>query len=195
MIAGRRLNGTAEIAMPDQDHLIYDQPGHLIRRLQQIAVALFMAETKEFDITPIQYAALLAVRLHPGLDQTALVNIIALDRSTVGDVVTRLESKTLIRRAAGPDDRRTKVMYVTARGRGLLRKLDARTLSVERFILAPLSAAERPVFVAMMKRLVHINNEHSRAPLRTQDERPRRSLAPSARRGSVRADGSRKREA
>ena len=52
--------------MPDQDYLIYDQPGHLIRRLQQIAVALFMAETKEFDITPIQYAALLAVRLHPG---------------------------------------------------------------------------------------------------------------------------------
>lgn len=172
--------------MPDPDHLIYDQPGHLIRRLQQIAVALFMAETKEFDITPIQYAALLAVRLHPGLDQTALVNIIALDRSTVGDVVTRLESKTLIRRAAGPDDRRTKVMYVTASGRQLLRRLDARTRSVERLILAPLSAAERPLFVAMMKRLVHINNEHSRAPLRTKDERPRRSLAPSERRSPAR---------
>jgi DNA-binding MarR family transcriptional regulator len=171
--------------MPDQDHLIYDQPGHLIRRLQQIAVALFMAETKEFDITPIQYAALLAVRLHPGLDQTALVNIIALDRSTVGDVVTRLDSKKLIRRAAGPDDRRTKVMYVTPSGRLLLRKLDARTRSVERLILAPLNAAERPVFVAMMKRLVHINNEHSRAPLRTKDERPRRSFAPTERRGTA----------
>jgi MarR family transcriptional regulator, lower aerobic nicotinate degradation pathway regulator len=179
--------------MQDQDHLIYDQPGHLIRRLQQIAVALFMAETTEFDITPIQYAALLAVRLHPGLDQTALVNIIALDRSTVGDVVTRLESKTLIRRAAGPDDRRTKVMYVTASGRQLLRKLDTRTRSVERLILAPLSVDERPVFLAMMQRLVHINNEHSRAPLRTKDERPRRSLARSEQRGSVRAAASGKR--
>jgi len=179
--------------MPDQDHLIYDQPGHLIRRLQQIAVALFMAETKEFDITPIQYAALLAIQLHPGLDQTALVNIIALDRSTVGDVVTRLEGKKLIRRAAGPDDRRTKVMYVTASGRQLLRKIDARTRSVEQLILEPLRTDERPVFVAMMKRLVHINNEHSRAPLRTKDERPRRSLARSARGRSVRVSAPRKR--
>jgi MarR family transcriptional regulator, lower aerobic nicotinate degradation pathway regulator len=174
--------------MSYQDRLIYDQPGHLIRRLQQIAVALFMAETKRFDITPIQYAALLAVRLHPGLDQTALVNIIALDRSTVGDVVTRLESKKLIRRAAGPNDRRTKVMYATASGRRLLRTLDARTKSVERLILAPLNAAERTAFKAMMKRLVHINNEHSRAPLRTKDERPRRNLARSERGGSVRAN-------
>ena len=181
--------------MPDQDHLIYDQPGHLIRRLQQIAVALFMAETKDFGITPIQYAALLAIRLHPGLDQTALVNLIALDRSTVGDVVTRLESKALIRRAAGPDDRRTKVMYATAAGRQLLRKLDARTRSVEQLILAPLSAEERPVFVAMMRRLVHINNEHSRAPLRTGDERPRGSRARSGQRNSVRAHASGKRAA
>lgn len=179
--------------MSNQDHLIYDQPGHLIRRLQQIAVALFMAETKEFDITPIQYAALLAVRLHPGLDQTALVNIIALDRSTVGDVVTRLESKLLIRRAAGHSDRRTKVMYVTASGRQLLHKLDVRTRSVEQLILEPLRADERIVFVAMMKRLVHINNEHSRAPLRTKDERPRRSLARSNGGRSVRAPASRKR--
>lgn len=179
--------------MTDQDHLIYDQPGHLIRRLQQIAVALFMAETKDFDITPIQYAALLAIELHPGLDQTALVNLIALDRSTVGDVVTRLEGKALIRREAGPNDRRTKVMYATASGRQLLRKLDARTRSVERLILEPLRVDERPIFVAMMKRLVHINNEHSRAPQRTKEERPRRSLTPSNRAAAARATAPRKR--
>ena len=176
--------------MSDKDRLIYDQPGHLIRRLQQIAVALFMAETKAFDITPIQYVALLAIRLHPGLDQTALVNLIALDRSTVGDVVTRLESKTLIRRAAGPEDRRTKVMYVTASGRQMLRKLDARTRSVEKLILGPLTTDERPVFVAMMKRLVHINNEHSRAPQRTKDDRPRRSVAQDGQGSSVRVAAS-----
>lgn len=181
--------------MPDQDHLIYDQPGHLIRRLQQIAVALFMAETRDFDITPIQYAALLAIKLHPGLDQTALVNLVALDRSTVGDVVTRLETKALIRRAAGPDDRRTKVMYATAAGRQLLRKLDARTRSVEQLILAPLSAEERPVFVAMMKRLVHINNEHSRAPLRAGDELTRRRRPPGGSHNSVRARPAGKRAA
>ena len=52
--------------MARDDRLIYDKPGHLIRRLQQIAVAIFMDESKAFDITPVQYAALLAIDLHPG---------------------------------------------------------------------------------------------------------------------------------
>ena len=91
-----------------EDHLIHEKPGHLIRRLQQIAVALFMSETSDFEITPVQYAALLAVSLHPGIDQTALVNLIAFDRSTIGDVVTRLATKKLIRRMKGEDDGRTR---------------------------------------------------------------------------------------
>jgi MarR family transcriptional regulator, lower aerobic nicotinate degradation pathway regulator len=78
---------------------IYSRPGHLIRRLQQIAVAIFMEETAEFDVTPVQYSALLAVRNHPGIDQTSLMKTIAFDRSTIGDVVKRLENKRLIRRA------------------------------------------------------------------------------------------------
>ena len=39
-------------------------PGHYIRRLQQIAVALFLEETAEFGITPVQFAALQAVDHH-----------------------------------------------------------------------------------------------------------------------------------
>ena len=35
-----------------------DQPGHCIRRLQQIAVAIFLQETQAYGITPVQYAAL-----------------------------------------------------------------------------------------------------------------------------------------
>ena len=87
--------------MTKDDPRIYDKPGHLIRRLQQISLALFMDETKAFEITPVQYAALAAIDSHPGLDQTELCHLIAIDRSTVGDVVTRLERKKLIRRTAG----------------------------------------------------------------------------------------------
>src|SRR5712692_205584 len=37
---------------------LHGAPGHLIRRSQQIAVAIFMEETKAFDLTPVQYATL-----------------------------------------------------------------------------------------------------------------------------------------
>jgi hypothetical protein len=37
----------------------HEMPGHLARRFQQIAVAVFLAEVEEagFDLTPVQYAA------------------------------------------------------------------------------------------------------------------------------------------
>jgi DNA-binding MarR family transcriptional regulator len=156
---------------PDADHAIHDRPGHLIRRLQQIAVAIFMAETKRFNITPVQYSALLAIEIHPGIDQITLASIIAFDRSTIGNVVGRLESKRWIKRAAGAQDRRTKRLTITAQGRKVLREIDATVEASQRQILAPLRSAERPVFLGMLRRLVHINNDLSRAPVRVTRER------------------------
>ena len=84
-------------------HPIYGRPGHLIRRLQQIAVAIFMSETEGFNMTPVQYSALLAVEMSPDIDQATLANIIAFDRTTIGKVLSRLESKKWIKRVPSTD--------------------------------------------------------------------------------------------
>ncbi|MFZ0722020.1 MAG: MarR family transcriptional regulator, partial [Xanthobacteraceae bacterium] len=42
--------------MAKDDGRLTDMPGHLIRRLQQIAFALFLDQAKAFDFTPVQYA-------------------------------------------------------------------------------------------------------------------------------------------
>jgi len=160
--------------MSSSNRRIQEKPGHLIRRLQQISVAIFMEQTKQFDITPVQYSALLAVQIHPAIDQTMLCNIIAFDRSTIGDVVNRLESKRLIERVPGPADRRTKLLYITPAGRRLIREIEPAVRAAQRRILAPLRASERKLFMQMLRRLVHVNNEHSRAPLRPKDTRPRK---------------------
>jgi len=159
--------------MADDISRLTDMPGHLIRRLQQIAFALFLSEAKAFDFTPVQYAALYAVAANPGIDQTALCNAVALDRSTIGDVVGRLEKKGLISRKSGAADRRTKSLHVTAAGRRLLADIDPAVAATQRLILAPLKASERAAFMRMLKHLVHLNNAHSRAPLRTKKTRQR----------------------
>jgi MarR family transcriptional regulator, lower aerobic nicotinate degradation pathway regulator len=148
------------------DEEIYGKPGHLIRRLQQIAVAIFVAETKSFDITPVQYASLLAVQLHPGIDQTALTDVIAFDLSTIGEVVGRLESKGLVKRLISPKDRRAKALHITAAGRRLLAQMKPGVEAAQERILAPLPKAERAAFVRALKHVVEANNEHSRVPLR-----------------------------
>src|SRR5258706_7044211 len=76
----------------------YRGPGHLIRRLQQIAVAIFMDEFKNIDITPVQYMALVAVRDRPGLEQQAIADLIAIDRSSAGRMVQFLEERGFVQR-------------------------------------------------------------------------------------------------
>jgi DNA-binding MarR family transcriptional regulator len=150
---------------------IYSKPGHLIRRLNQISVAIFMAETEGFDMTPVQYSALLAVRNHPGIDQTTLMEIIAFDRSTIAEVVWRLESKKLLKRLVAKTDRRARMLFITPTGRRILSVLTPKVNKVQDVIMQPLPLKERAVFMQLMKSLVDLNNGRSRSPLSLR-ERP-----------------------
>src|SRR6185312_5294525 len=100
---------------------VYARPGYLFRRMQQIAVAIFMEECKAFDLTPVQYAALVAIRTHPGIDATRLSAVIAFDRSTLGNVIERLEAKRYVERKPAREDKRVKLLHLTKTGMALLR--------------------------------------------------------------------------
>ena len=73
-------------------------PGHYIRRLHQIAVAIFLQETEAHGLTPVQFAALSKVGLTPGVDQRTLAGSIGLDTSTIAGVIDRLEARGLMQR-------------------------------------------------------------------------------------------------
>jgi DNA-binding MarR family transcriptional regulator len=149
---------------------IYAMPGHLVRRMHQIAVSLFMEETKAFGITPVQYAALVAVRHRPGIDQRSLSRAIAFDRSTIGDVVIRLEKKGLFRREDGAEDRRVKKIFLTPLGNEVLDGMTGPVDRSQKEFLAVLSEGERMTILFLMERLVRLNNRMSRAPLLTTGE-------------------------
>src|SRR5258708_4971012 len=149
---------------------LYSKPGHLIRRLQQIAAAIFMEETAEFDLTPVQYAALIAVREHPDIDVTRLSSLIAFDRSTLGNVVKRLVAKRWLERRGGQPDRRIKRLRVTAAGRQLLEAIEPAVQRAQTRMLAPIPKGEQKRLVEQLKQLVEINNVHSRAPMRSLED-------------------------
>ncbi len=145
---------------------LYGKPGHLIRRAQQIAVAIFMDECASFDITPVQYAALVAIRETPGIAATQLSSVVAFDRSTLGKVLERLEIKKLIIRKSTAEDKRTKLLHLTVAGRALLDEVEPLVQRSQKRILQPLNAKERATFVELLHRMVELNNDSSRVPLR-----------------------------
>jgi DNA-binding MarR family transcriptional regulator len=148
---------------------VYTKPGYLFRRMQQIAVSIFVEECRDFDLTPVQYAALVAIRTHPGIDATRLSLVIAFDRSTLGSVIERLEAKKYVERRPGTVDRRVKSLHLTAVGRSLLQKVMGAVDRAQERMLAPLRPAERKVLMELLVRLVDLNNEVSRVPLRAED--------------------------
>jgi DNA-binding MarR family transcriptional regulator len=150
-----RLNGapeTDEAARIAADLAIHHMPGHYIRGLQQVAVALF-ARHVDGLLTPVQYAALAALSQRT-LDQAALATLVGYDRATLGGVIERLESRGFVRRVPGTQDRRTKLVSLTPAGRAALRRATPLVEAVQQELLAPLSAVERRTFERLCRRLL-----------------------------------------
>ena len=143
---------------------IDNQPGHYIRRLHQISVAIFLQETEPFGVTPVQYAALQTVGNHPGIDQRTLARTIGLDTSTIAGVIDRLELRGLLVRNASLEDRRVRQLTLTDEARQLLTEVAPSMLKAQQLILAPLSSPDQAEFTRMLRQLVTKNNELSRAP-------------------------------
>lgn len=148
---------------------VYAAPGYLFRRMQQIAVSIFMEECKAFDLTPVQYAALIAIHTHPGIDATRLSAVIAFDRSTLGSVIERLQAKDFIERKPAPEDKRIKLLYLTKPGAAILREIIPAVERAQARMLEPLKPTERKALMGLMAQLVNLNNEASRVPLRAED--------------------------
>ena len=129
-----------------------DQPGYFIRRLQQIAVAIFLEETQAHGITPVQYAALHAALQQPGLDQRTLAATIGFDTSTIGGVIDRLELKGLVQREVSAQDRRARQLTLTSEGRQLLAASRPVVEALQADILSPLSRAERAAFLVLAQK-------------------------------------------
>lgn len=135
---------------------LHTMPGHYIRRMQQVAVRLF-AEGVSGDMTPVQYAALVALTEAPGIGQAALSAMIGYDRATIGGVIDRLEAKGHVTRAPDPDDRRSNILTLTPAGAEAIEAARPQVEAVQEKLLAPLSEDERIQYETMCRKILAAN--------------------------------------
>jgi len=169
-----------EVTKPASDSSTYERefgelhnnPGHLIRRCHQIAVGIFMDIFGEVGLTPLQCGILFVVHRRPGVDQTELSGLLALDRTNTATTLTRLEQKGLIRRDSCPSDKRKKRIHNTEAGENLLATIPEFGHGGSEKLLDQLTPAERGLFIDLLKKIVRTKNAYSRAPLKAdlQDE-------------------------
>lgn len=127
-----------------------ETPGHLLRRAQQRAVEIYQQEVGDTGLRPPQFALMLTVYQNPGLNQTELVRLTGVDRSTVADTVTRLEKRGLVQRRPG-EDQRSRRLWVTDAGAAAIERDIAGGLRAQDIIMAPIPAGERARFLSLLR--------------------------------------------
>jgi len=136
---------------------LWQRPGFLIRRLNQVHHAIFY-EALKGKVTPLQYGLLSVLNTQSGLDQTALTVELGADRTTLATTIELLEKRELLKRETHYSDKRRKVVSITLKGKRLLAKTEQQMHEAQLRLLAPLPLAEQQQFLQMMKVLVEGNN-------------------------------------
>jgi DNA-binding MarR family transcriptional regulator len=90
--------------------------GYLIRRSQQAHVAAWQRFVST-EITSVQFGVLNVLRDRPGASQRELCDHLDLDRSTIADIVARLQRRGLLHRVRDVGDKRRNVLDLTEEGR------------------------------------------------------------------------------
>lgn len=122
-------------------------PIHLLHRAGQCAGDIFHSEMKIGGLTPRQLAVLMTVAQNEGLSQTGLVDRTGIDRSTLADIVRRMQRKGILQRRRTREDARAYAVKLTEEGRRVLRIAEPVGKKVDERILEALPARHRDQFV------------------------------------------------
>jgi len=106
-----------------------------------------------FDLSPIQCHVLHLLEPRRPLPMSRLAGTLSCDASNVTGLVDRMESRGLVRRRSSPEDRRVKVLQLTATGARLRTQL-LRQMTGGSLPLSRLSLDQQRTLVKILEALV-----------------------------------------
>jgi DNA-binding MarR family transcriptional regulator len=133
-----------------------DDRADLAAMLAPLVRALIAAERPILDehgLTMWGYSVLLALRGQPARTQATLAEAIGADKTRIIGVLDDLQQRGLIRRQPDPEDRRAKVLELTAEGRRVCGVAQADIRRMEEVLLTRLTPADRRGFLRALELL------------------------------------------
>ncbi|MGK0741413.1 MarR family winged helix-turn-helix transcriptional regulator [Leucobacter sp. Z1108] len=127
--------------------------GFLIRRAQQLHVAVW-SRVVSTEISSVQYSILVTLDRLGEASQRELCDEAGLDRSTIAEILRRMERNGLIERQRSAVDARRNTVRLTAHGLAERIRLRPLVKAVQQELTTGLSAAERAQLEHGLKRLL-----------------------------------------
>ncbi|MDC0034031.1 MarR family transcriptional regulator [Alphaproteobacteria bacterium] len=123
-------------------------------RCAQVAVFQhFNRSAGSAEISPAQFGALILIEANPGISQSAIAGALRFDRSTLVQIIDRLEERGLVVREASAYDRRSHALKLTSEGATALAELSQLTSTHEDHMTRMLSADEKTQLLELLARL------------------------------------------
>lgn len=142
-----QISGGKESSTTPEDYRLSGSPAHLLRRTQQFASDIF-ARAGLGDFVTLRQSVLLAgIAEQEGRSQADLVRATGIDRSTLADMMARMEKKGLIVRGAAAADGRAKLVKLTSAGRARLAEALPVMQQADAALLEALPRAKRRAFL------------------------------------------------
>lgn len=139
-------------------------PSHLLHRAQQIAANHSAAALKSAGVTLRQFSVLAALSGNEGVSQSDLVNATGIDRSTLADMVARMETAGLIKRADSKTDARAKSVSLTAKGKKAYDKALPAVTKADDALFSTLAKAKQDALLQGLTGLVDDAEKKETAP-------------------------------
>lgn len=139
-------------------YVLAGSASHLLHRAEQLAAECFAALAKD-ALTLRQFEVLAAIATDPGLSQIALVRITGIDRSTLADMMIRMEKRGLVTRTASALDARALSIHLSQNGAAMLRGMDKHARAADAAILDLLSKPKRRSLVNILAELSELAQE------------------------------------
>ena len=138
-----------------------DLVGYALRQAQLAVFRDFLRAFSKFDIRPVQYGVLSVIERNPGLKQQDVCLAIGIRRANFVTLLDELEHRRLAKRGPSAHDQRASALYLTDKGKALMRKLRRTNKEHEKRIAAGLSAEKRRLLIRTLNRIKHsaINDE------------------------------------
>ncbi len=125
---------------------------HLLRQLFQQHTSQWQQALPE--LTKPQYAVMRSIAENPGIEQVALTEVAVSTKATLAEMLSRMESRGLVRRENDPADKRRRFIYLTQEGERLLASSIPVGNGVDQAFLGRLSAEEQTAFSALIRKMM-----------------------------------------
>lgn len=143
----------------DKPFALANSPTHLLHRAQQLAANKSVSALKEARLTIRQFALLEALSENEGASQSQLVDATAIDRSTLADMVGRMEKSGLLLRERSEADGRANNVSLTPAGRKALEIARPAVATADAELLNLLPKNRRSSFLAVLSYIADVSDE------------------------------------